>query len=66
VLAVLQAGRVRGLPPEKHGLRFHELGHTAAALAIAAGAHAEVIQERLGHSKVEIPMDRYGHLLPRP
>jgi len=55
VLAVLQAGRVRGLPPEKHGLRFHELGHTAAALAIAAGAHAEVIQERLGHSKVETP-----------
>jgi integrase len=52
------------LPPEKHGLRFHDLRHTCAALLIAAGAHSKAIQQRLGHSSIQITMDRYGHLLP--
>jgi integrase len=52
------------LPAAKHGLRFHDLRHTAASLLIAAGAHPKAIQERLGHSTIQITMDRYGHLLP--
>ena len=32
------------LPAEKHGLRFHDLRHTCAALLIAAGAHPKAIQ----------------------
>lgn len=46
------------------GLRFHDLRHTAVALAIANGAHAKAIQARMGHSSVSITLDRYGHLLP--
>jgi integrase len=43
--------------------RIHDLRHTAAALAIAAGANPKVIQEMLGHSSIVVTMDRYGHLL---
>ena len=32
------------------GLRFHDLRHTAVALAIAQGAHPKAIQARMGHS----------------
>jgi integrase len=46
-------------------LRFHELRHTAAALAIANGAHPIAIKERLGHSSITVTMDRYGGLFPR-
>ncbi|HVE90918.1 MAG TPA: site-specific integrase [Actinomycetota bacterium] len=45
------------------GLRFHDLRHTAAALAIAAGAHPKVLQERLGHHSAAFTLDRYGHLI---
>jgi len=46
------------------GLVFHELRHTAAALAIAQGAHPLVIKERLGHSSITVTLDRYGGLFP--
>lgn len=52
------------LPAAKHGLRFHDLRHTAAALSIAAGAHPKLIAARLGHSTITITLDRYGHLFP--
>ena len=44
------------------GLRFHDLRHTAVALAISQGAHPKAIQERMGHSSVTVTLDRYGHL----
>jgi integrase len=46
------------------GLVFHELRHTAAALAIGHGAHPVTVKERLGHSSIQMTMDRYGHLFP--
>jgi integrase len=46
------------------GLRFHDLRHTAVALAIEAGAHPRALMERLGHSSVNVTLGRYGHLLP--
>jgi integrase len=52
------------LPAEKHGLRFHDLRHTCAALSIASGAHPKLISARLGHSTIQITLDRYGHLFP--
>lgn len=58
-------GEVQGaLPASKHGLRFHDLRHTCAALSIAAGAHPKLIAARLGHSTITITLDRYGHLFP--
>ena len=45
-------------------LHFHELRHTAAALAIGAGAHPLAIKERLGHSSITVTMDTYGHRFP--
>jgi integrase len=47
------------------GLTLHELRHTAAALAIEQGAHPMAIKERLGHSSINVTLDRYGHLFPR-
>jgi integrase len=44
--------------------RFHDLRHTSAALAIAAGAHPKAIQTRLGHKTIAITLDLYGHLFP--
>ena len=46
------------------GLRFHDLRHTAVALAIAHGAHVKAIQMRMGHSSAQVTLDRYGHLFP--
>jgi integrase len=45
-------------------LRFHDLRHTCAALLIARGAHRKAIMERLGHSPIQVTLDRYGHLFP--
>lgn len=45
-------------------LRFHDLRHTAVALAVAQGAHPKAIQRRMGHSTINMTLDRYGHLFP--
>ena len=42
----------------------HDLRHTAAALAIAEGAHPKAIQSRLGHSNITTTLNVYGHLFP--
>src|SRR4051812_25001620 len=44
------------------GLHPHELRHTAASLAIAAGADVKVVQPMLGHASAAMTLDRYGHL----
>lgn len=51
---------------KKHKLpiRFHDLRHTQATALIALGEHMKTISSRLGHSSIQITMDRYGHLLP--
>lgn len=43
-------------------LRFHDLRHTSAALAIAEGAHPKTIQMRLGHHSAAFTLDTYGGL----
>jgi integrase len=42
--------------------RFHDLRHSSVALAIAEGAHPKAIQVRMGHSSINVTLDRYGHL----
>jgi integrase len=49
-----------GLTP----LRVHDLRHTCASLAIAAGADVKILQRMLGHASAALTLDRYGHLLP--
>jgi hypothetical protein len=44
------------------GLVPHGLRHTAASLAIAAGADVKVVQQVLGHKSATMTLDRYGHL----
>lgn len=46
------------------GLRLHDLRHTCASLAIAAGADVKVLQRMLGHASAAMTLDRYGHLMP--
>lgn len=48
----------------REGLRFHDLRHTAVALAIETGAHMKAIQARMGHANIATTMDVYGHLMP--
>ena len=56
-----QLRRDAGLPDT---VRIHDLRHTAASLLVAAGVHAKVVQQQLGHSSIVVTMDRYGHLYP--
>lgn len=55
-----RSGRV---PSYGKGPTFHDLRHTAAALAIQAGAHPKAIQSRLGHASIGVTMNTYGHLI---
>lgn len=45
-------------------IRLHDLRHTHATLALAAGIHPKVVSERLGHSTVAFTMDVYSHAIP--
>jgi integrase len=45
-------------------IRMHDLRHTWATLALRAGVHPKVVQERLGHANIAITMDTYSHVLP--
>lgn len=49
-----------GLPP----IRLHDLRHTHATLALAAGIHPKVVSERLGHANISITLDTYSHSIP--
>ena len=46
----------------KTGFVPHELRHTAASLAISAGANVKVVQRMLGHKSATMTLDLYGHL----
>lgn len=52
--------RVRqlGLPT----IRLHDLRHGWATMALAAGVHPKVVQERLGHASIGITLDTYSHV----
>ncbi len=44
------------------GLRIHDLRHTAASLAVSAGASIKAVQRMLGHASAQITLDRYAGL----
>lgn len=45
-------------------IRLHDLRHTSASILIANNVDVETIAKRLGHSQVNITLNRYGHALP--
>jgi integrase len=53
--AVTDSGAPAGLSP-------HELRHSAASMAISAGASIKAVQKMLGHKSATLTLDRYGHL----
>jgi hypothetical protein len=53
-----EAARAIGEP----GLAPHELRHTAASLAIKAGADVKAVQRMLGHASAAMRLDRYADL----
>ena len=45
-------------------VRFHDLRHTSATIALVSGVHPKIVQERLGHSTIGVTLDTYSHVLP--
>jgi integrase len=45
-------------------IRFHDLRHTHASLLLANGVNVKVIQERLGHSRIDTTLNTYSHTFP--
>lgn len=43
-------------------LRIHDLRHTAASLAVQAGAHVKAVQRMLGHRSAAVTLDIYSGL----
>jgi integrase len=44
------------------GLTPHELRHTAASLAVSAGADVKAVQAMLGHASAAMTLDTYADL----
>lgn len=49
-----------GLPD----IRFHDLRHSCATFLLAQGASLHVVKDILGHSRIGVTADIYGHVLP--
>ncbi len=43
-------------------IRLHDLRHTMATVALTAGIHPKIVQERLGHTTVAMTLDTYSHV----
>jgi integrase len=43
-------------------VRFHDLRHTSATLALALGVHPKIVAEPLGHSSIGMTLDLYSHV----
>jgi integrase len=56
----VQHTRAAGLPR----IRLHDVRHSYATAALAAGVPPKVISERLGHATIAITMDTYSHVIP--
>jgi integrase len=45
-------------------ISIHGLRHTSATLLLKAGVAAHVVQQRLGHKRIEMTLGIYAHALP--
>jgi integrase len=45
-------------------IRFHDLRHSSATLALSQGVHPKIVAEMLGHSRISLTLDVYSHSFP--
>lgn len=45
-------------------VRFHDLRHSYASIALSRGVHPKVVQEAMGHSTISVTLDTYSHVVP--
>jgi integrase len=45
-------------------IRLHDARHTHASIMLKQGVHPKIVQERLGHSSIEMTLDIYSHVMP--
>jgi len=45
-------------------VRLHDLRHTLATLLLETGTPIAFVQGQLGHSSIQMTVDRYGHIRP--
>jgi len=49
---------------EMPDIHFHNTRHSHAGMLLKMGIHPKVVQERLGHSSIQVTMDIYSHVAP--
>ena len=49
---------------EMPDIHFHNTRHSHAGMLLKMGVHPKVVQERLGHSSIQVTMDIYSHVAP--
>lgn len=59
---VLAVKRAQEVDPEFPSITPHDLRHTAASLAISAGANVKAVQRMLGHASAAMTLDTYADL----
>ena len=52
--------RAAGLQP----IRLHDLRHSYATAALAAGVPVKVLSQRIGHADVGVTLTVYAHVMP--
>lgn len=45
-------------------IRFHDARHTHVTIMLTQGVHPKIVQERLGHTSIEVTLDIYSHVAP--
>ncbi len=45
-------------------IRLHDARHTHASIMLKRGIHPKIVQERLGHSSIQMTLDTYSHVAP--
>ena len=45
-------------------IRIHDLRHSHAAALIEMNVSPKLLQDRLGHERIQTTLDTYGHLYP--
>ncbi len=55
-------GQARAIDPTFPRITIHDLRHTAASLAVSAGANVKAVQRMLGHASAAMTLDTYADL----